>query len=71
MPVTFDKLLGKPLLHKHKVADISDFSVQGVPTGGTAGQVLEKVDSTDYNTHWATPSSTTIDYKSIFMLMGA
>jgi hypothetical protein len=25
---------------------------QGVPTGGTAGQVLAKVDSTDYNTEW-------------------
>lgn len=28
----------------------------GVPTGGTAGQVLQKVDGTDYNTEWATPS---------------
>ena len=28
----------------------------GVPTGGTAGQVLTKVDSTDYNTQWATAS---------------
>lgn len=27
----------------------------GVPTGGTAGQVLCKVDGTDYNTDWATP----------------
>lgn len=25
---------------------------QGVPTGGTAGQVLTKVDGTDYNTAW-------------------
>lgn len=30
---------------------------QGVPTGGTAGQVLEKIDGVDYNTQWATPSS--------------
>ena len=29
---------------------------QGVPTGGTAGQVLSKVDGTDYNTEWVTPS---------------
>lgn len=29
---------------------------QGVPGGGTAGQVLEKIDATDYNTQWATPS---------------
>jgi hypothetical protein len=27
-----------------------------VPVGGTAGQVLSKVDSTDYNTQWVTPS---------------
>ena len=30
---------------------------QGVPTGGTAGQVLSKVDATDYNTQWTTPST--------------
>ncbi|MFN3587966.1 MAG: C1q-like domain-containing protein [Spirosomataceae bacterium] len=29
---------------------------QGVPTGGTANQVLAKVDGTDYNTAWVTPS---------------
>lgn len=28
----------------------------GVPSGGTAGQVLTKVDGTDYNTQWETPS---------------
>ncbi|HMR90122.1 MAG TPA: hypothetical protein PKD51_18300 [Saprospiraceae bacterium] len=28
----------------------------GVPTGGTANQVLTKVDGTDYNTQWSTPS---------------
>lgn len=28
-----------------------------VPTGGTAGQVLSKVDSTNYNLAWSTPSS--------------
>lgn len=27
---------------------------QGVPAGGTTGQVLEKIDGTDYNTQWAT-----------------
>lgn len=30
----------------------------GVPTGGAAGQVLSKIDSTDYNTQWATSSGT-------------
>jgi len=24
----------------------------GLPTGGTAGQILSKIDSTDYNAHW-------------------
>lgn len=28
----------------------------GVPAGGAAGQVLSKVNSTDYNTQWVTPS---------------
>lgn len=30
---------------------------QGVPTGGTAGQILEKIDSTNYNTRWTSPSA--------------
>ena len=29
----------------------------GVASGGTAGQVLSKIDSVDYNTQWITPSS--------------
>lgn len=29
----------------------------GVAAGGTAGQVLSKVDGSDYNTQWVTPSS--------------
>jgi hypothetical protein len=28
----------------------------GVPTGGTVGQVLAKIDSTDYSTEWITPT---------------
>lgn len=28
----------------------------GVPVGGTAGQVLSKIDGTDYNTQWVTAS---------------
>jgi hypothetical protein len=27
----------------------------GVPVGGAAGQILAKIDSADYNTHWITP----------------
>jgi hypothetical protein len=30
---------------------------QGIPTGGTSGQVLAKVNNTDFNTQWVTPSS--------------
>ena len=30
---------------------------QGVPTGGTSGQVLAKINSTNYNTQWVTPSA--------------
>jgi hypothetical protein len=29
---------------------------QGVPTGGTANQVLAKVNATDFNTQWVTPT---------------
>jgi len=31
-----------------------------VPTGGTAGQMLAKIDSTNYNTQWVTPPSVPI-----------
>lgn len=30
---------------------------QGVPIGGTANQVLAKIDGTNYNTQWVTPAS--------------
>jgi hypothetical protein len=41
----------------------------GVPVGGTAGQVLAKVDSDDYDTQWVT---VTVDpTPQIFLLMGA
>jgi len=29
---------------------------QGVPAGGTTGQVLTKINATDYNTNWQTPN---------------
>lgn len=44
---------------------------QVLPSGGTAGQVLEKIDSSDYNTQWVTPSgggSSNADYNNIFLL---
>jgi hypothetical protein len=31
----------------------------GVPVGGTANQVLSKINSTDFNTQWTTPSTAT------------
>ena len=31
-------------------------SAQGIPTGGTTGQVLQKKSNTNYDTEWATPS---------------
>ena len=34
---------------------------EGVPAGGTAGQVLRKIDGTDYNTEWATPAAVAPD----------
>ena len=34
----------------------------GVPTGGTAGQVLAKIDATDYNTQWVNAASGTPNY---------
>ena len=37
---------------------------QGVPTGGTAGQVLQKVSGTNYDTEWVTPQGGSEFYKS-------
>lgn len=34
----------------------------GVPTGGTTGQVLAKIDATNYNTQWVTPYSSSQPY---------
>jgi Repeat of unknown function (DUF5907) len=31
-----------------------------IPTGGTTGQVLSKIDGTDYNTQWVTPTVGTV-----------
>lgn len=42
------KLTGEISSHSH---------ANSVPTGGTSGQVLAKVDGTDYNTNWINPPS--------------
>jgi hypothetical protein len=33
----------------------ADVAANGIPSGGTTGQVLVKVDGTNYNTQWSTP----------------
>jgi hypothetical protein len=38
----------------------------GVPTGGTAGQVLSKIDATNYNTQWITVSGTGDMTKAVY-----
>ena len=37
-----------------KINDLIDYvnTIRGIPTGGTAGQVLTKIDDTDYNVGW-------------------
>lgn len=42
---------------KDDVAGAQGPAGPGVPSGGVAGQVLQKVDGTDYNTEWATPGT--------------
>lgn len=37
----------------------------GLPTGGTTGQVLAKVDGTNYNTQWVTPSAASSAYPNV------
>jgi hypothetical protein len=38
---------------------------QGVPTGGTTNQVLSKINATDYNTQWVTPSGSSSDASTL------
>ena len=38
---------------------------EGVPAGGTAGQVLRKIDGADYNTEWATPGAAANRYVNV------
>lgn len=47
--------------HSHVIADITGLQTtldqRGVPAGGTAGQVLTKVNGTNYNVTWTTPAT--------------
>lgn len=40
----------------------------GIPTGGTAGQILEKIDGTDYNTQWVDANAVKIKSKPVNIL---
>ena len=44
---------------------------QGVPTGGTSGQVLSKASGTDYDTTWANVNADTLDGYTVNTLMKA
>jgi hypothetical protein len=48
------------IVHTHVIADITGLQAtldqRGIPAGGTAGQVLAKVDETSYNVTWITPA---------------
>lgn len=37
------------------------YNQKSVPTGGTAGQVLAKIDGTDYNTQWVTKDTASLE----------
>lgn len=53
---------------------LSPTTEQRVPEGGSAGQVLTKGSSSDYDVTWATPSAgggSNSDYNNSFFLMGA
>jgi hypothetical protein len=39
-------------------SDLTGPAGPGVPIGGTAGQILSKVDGTDYNTVWTAAPAT-------------
>jgi hypothetical protein len=53
-------------------ADTLKAYIGGLPVGGTAGQVLAKINATDYNAEWTTPSSGgSAGFEQTFLLMGA
>lgn len=38
---------------------------EGVPVGGSAGQVLSKIDGTNFNTEWVTPDTVITDHTAL------
>ena len=64
--LALDKLASAPAITQDRLYVLNDKLHyngteigQDLPTGGTTGQVLAKVDGTDYNTQWVTPSGGT------------
>ena len=62
--LALDKLASAPAITQDRLYVLNDKLHyngteigQDLPTGGTTGQVLAKVDGTDYNTQWVTPSA--------------
>jgi microcystin-dependent protein len=54
--ITYSAIDGTyPNVEQTRVSFIRPLAGQGVAPGGTAGQVLTKVDGTDYHTAWVTP----------------
>lgn len=51
-----------------QLADVITFlGTSLMPTGGTAGQHLEKASGTDYDTIWATPSSAGLTHPQVMV----
>ena len=64
--LALDKLASAPAITQDRLYVLNDKLHyngteigQDLPTGGTTGQVLAKVDGTDFNTQWVTPSGGT------------
>jgi hypothetical protein len=55
---------------ENRVATVGDVDTQGVPAGGTGGQILAKVDGDDYNTEWVTSSAAGDGVDTSFVVAG-
>jgi hypothetical protein len=55
---------------ENEIATVGDVDTQGVPAGGTAGQILAKVDGDDYNTEWVTSSAAGDGVDTSFVVAG-
>jgi hypothetical protein len=65
-PVTGGGLLGSTVNRVYvNLMDFGATAAASVPAGGTAGQVLTKVNGTDYNAVWANPSGGSVAWADI------